>query len=385
MKKHLNLLLASTFLISALAACSSEEPSSSDSSSGSSGGTTSSSSSSTSTTTSDSGGVIGGGAVKENTNRISAEDSNAIATITSAGEGKLNLYNGVVDVPDSEARFVAQDLSYLDHLIALGITPYAANIPNAPTEESTPAQVVSWQDGFGRIYADYDLSGVEVVANTLDIESLLLLKPDYLMVSDSLVESLSQMEQVAPVYMIDSTLGYDSDSYSCWQETHRVIGAITGHEEEAEQVIADYYDLLDGYIEELGGSMAGKSAMIFQLDTKGIQYAAMETHPHIYKDLQFDAPNNVPVGSRETIAVENLVDINPDYIFMTVESYEDLAVLEASPIWQNLEAVKNGNVFEFAHYGWNRTKGPLGATLKLTEVCEFLLHGTQTSARFNLN
>lgn len=355
-RKSLSMLVASILLVTGLVGC------------GSSGGDNSSASSSSSS----------------NSSSSSASSSDSSSSDNSTGT--ITLYNGVKEIPAPTENFAALDLAHIDHLTALGLSPVAANIPTAPTEESTPAQLVSWADGFGRLYANHDLSGTTVLNNNdnPNIENLLLIEPEYIIAGDSLEEHLSQMEAVAPVYMIDSTLGFDENGYSNWQETHRIIGEITSTSEKAEQNIANYYALLEDYKSKLGGSMAGSSAMIFQLDTKGIQYAAMESHPHIYIDLEFDAPNNVPVGSRETIAVENLVDINPDYIFITIESYEDFAILEASPIWQNLEAVKNGNVFEFAHYSWNRTKGPLAANQKLIEVCEFLLHGTQTSARFDL-
>lgn len=296
------------------------------------------------------------------------------------------LYNGEKPIPDKTENIAVLDLAHIDHLTALGITPAAANIPTAPTDESTPAQLVSWADGFGRIFDGYDLSDVTVLNNNdnPNIEKLLMIEPEYIIAGDSLEEYLSQLEAVAPVYMLDSTLNYDAEGYRDWKETHRLIGQITGTSEKAEENIQHYEDLLDGYLEELGSTMEGNTAMVFQLDTKGIQYAVADNYIAIYEEFGFDKPHNLPVGTKETIAVENLVDINPDYIFMTIESYEDFAVLEASPIWKNLEAVKNGNVYEFAHYGWNRNNGCLSGTLKLQEVGDFLLHGTQTSARFDL-
>ncbi len=305
---------------------------------------------------------------------------------SNAAAGTVKMYNGEMPIPEKTEHIAVLDLNHIDHLTALGITPAAANIPAAPTEESTPAQRVSWADGFGRIFADYDLSDVMVLNNNdnPNIEKLLMVEPEYIIAGDGLEEHLSKLEAVAPVYMIDSTLNYDEKGYRDWRQTHRLIGEITGTSDKAEENIQNYDNLVEGYIKELGKTMEGSTAMVFQLDTKGIQYATADNYAAIYDDFGFDKPHNIPEGSRETIAVENLVDINPDYIFMTIESYEDFAVLEASPIWQNLEAVKNGNVYEFAHYGWNRNNGCLSNTLKLQEVGDFLLHGTQTSARFDL-
>lgn len=331
-------------------------------------------------------GLTGCSSSSDNT---TSEETQVEGTVADSSEGTsttVEVFNGTLETPESTDNFVALELAYMDHLEALGVLPTAAIKPNGITEESTPAQIVAWEDGFGRLYPNGEVDDVEAL-NSNDnpnIERLLMIEPDFIIAGDNQEEYLSQLEAVAPTYLMDSTLNLDDEGFRDWKATHRKMGEITGTEEVAEQNIADYDAMVADFVAQIGDDIEGKVAMVCQIDTKGIQYATKVNYAHIYRDLGFETPDNIPVEARETIAVENLVDINPDYIFATIESYEDFEVLEASPIWQNLDAVKNGNVFEFAHYAWNRTNGPNSNTLMFEETANFLLTGEQTSQRFNL-
>lgn len=127
--------------------------------------------------------------------------------------------------------------------------------------------------------------------------------------------------------------------------------------------------------------MEGKTAIVTQISTKGVQSSLETNHPHVFVHYGFELPAGFPAG--ETLALENLVEFDPDYLFINVESWEDFATYESSPIWQNLTAVKEGNVFEFAHNVWNRSNGAMAAFYRVTDIGDFLADGTQVTHRYD--
>ncbi len=146
-----------------------------------------------------------------------------------------------------------------------------------------------------------------------------------------------------------------------------------------------YEAQVEDYKAQIGDSIDGKTAMVFQLSTKGVQYSTA-VHQQIYAELGFELPELlVDADASGTIALENLAEINPDYIFVNIESLEDFANYQESPLWQNLTAVQNGHVFEFGHNVWNRSNGSRANLYQLQDAAEFVINGTQVTKRFELN
>lgn len=312
---------------------------------------------------------------EENT---STQDDASVVTVTMA--------DGEKAVPTEFGNFAILDFAYLEHCIHLGVAPVASPITSEPAADAASSSIVSYLDGYGSIYPDRSvLDGIEAINASddgIDIEQLLALDLDYIITSESNMVYSDKLNMVAPTYFIPSSITLDANGEKDWKQLHIVLSKLVGAEDQAQENINTYDETLAEYQAIIGDMLEGKTAIVTQISTKGVQFSASTSHPHVFTLLGMTSPANFPTSSG-TIALENLVEYNPDYLFINVESWDDFAAYEASPIWQNLTAVQDENVYEFAHYVWNRSSGSISAYQRMVDACEFIINGTQTTNRYD--
>lgn len=350
MKKNLSLILASAMCLSLLASCSS-------------GGAESTSSTGSSS---------------------SSSQGEAQETVQNTSGGTITMADGEQELPAEFGNYVILDWGYLDHLSMLDAMPMASPITAEPAEDAADASKVSYADGYGRFYPDRSVfDGIEPINASddgIDLEQLYSLQPNYIITSEGNIEYSEKLNAIAPTYFLPSALSSDDNGYKDWKQIHLALAQLVGKVDQAEENIAEYDALVESYLDK-NGSMEGKTAIVTQISTKGVQSSLATNHPHVFDHYGFTVPEGFPAG--ETLALENLVEFDPDYLFINVESWEDFATYEASPIWQNLTAVQEGNVFEFAHNVWNRSNGSMAAFFRVTDIGDFLADGTQVTNRFD--
>lgn len=356
MKKTLSILLASILCSTALIGC---------------GGDTGSTATSTSTATS------------SETASATPDAGAGATTETATSGGTIMMANGEQDLPTEYGNYAILDWGYLDHLFMLDALPVASPITAAPAEDASDASKVSYADGYGRFYPDRsifdNIEGINASDDGIDLEQLLSLNLNYIITSEGNIEYADKLNAIAPTYFLPATLSTDDKGNKDWKQIHMHLAQLVGKVDKAEENIAEYDALVAGYLEK-NGTMEGKTALVTQISTKGVQTSLPTNHPHVFEHYGFSAPNGYPAEGG-TFALENLVEFNPDYLFINVESWDDFATYEASPIWQNLTAVKEGNVFEFAHNVWNRSNGSMAAFYRVTDIGDFLADGTQVTNR----
>ncbi len=315
-----------------------------------------------------------------------SSESQADGAQTDAPVKTITMADGEKNLPTEFGNFAILDFAYLEHFIQLGVTPVASPITSEPAVDATNASIVSYLDGYGSIYPDRsvlaDVTPINASSDGIDIEQLLMLDLDYIITSESNIVYSSQLNMVAPTYFIPSTITLDENGEKDWKQLHVTLAQLAGVEEKAIANIAEYDAVLAEYQAIIGDSLEGKTAIVTQISTKGVQYGLPTSHPHVFTMLGLSAPEGFPETSGY-LALENLIEYDPDYLFINVESWEDFATYEASPIWQNLTAVQNGKVFEFAHYVWNRSSGSLSALKRLEDAGDFIVDGTQVTARYD--
>ncbi|MFI3238583.1 MAG: ABC transporter substrate-binding protein [Lachnospiraceae bacterium] len=310
----------------------------------------------------------------------------AVEETTEEAVTTVMMADGEKELPEEYGNYAILDWGYLDHLIHLEAAPVASPITSEPAEDATDAQKVSYLDGYGRMYPDRsvfeEIEPINASDDGIDLEQLLSLDLNYIITSESNIEYADKLNAIAPTYFLPSALSYDEAGNKDWKQIHQTLALLVDRAEEAEANIAEYDALVAEYQELIGDEIEGKTAIVTQISTKGVQYALPASHPHVYDHLGLTTPENFPQESGY-LALENLLEFDPDYLFINVESWEDFAEYEASPIWQNLTAVQNGNVFEFAHNVWNRSNGSMVAFMRVTDVGDFILDGTQVTNRYD--
>lgn len=322
----------------------------------------------------------------QKTAQTDAEASNANTehsqtTQVENSDTTITVINGEMPLPEKFDHFIALGNTNLDHLVALGVLPKAATMPTPPDDPEAPSSDAYWKEGFGRMYANGEVEGVERLAMQFDasIEKIIELAPDFILASDSDEKHLDKLQAIAPTYLVPGYTIDEATGMKDWRQVHRLIGRLVGKSEKAEENIAAYDALVEDYKAQIGDSVKGKTALIYQISStgKGLWMSSPESAPQVYQDFGFVVPEKFTLTG-DYYAVEELITLNPDYMFVNIGSTEEYEKLKANPIWNNLTAVKEGHIYEYSHYVWTQTNGCMSSTMKLRDVGEFLLHGTQT-------
>lgn len=286
---------------------------------------------------------------EQNTESTSKEDTQEERTMTDA-------MGNEVTIPAEPERVIA---SYLeDYLVALGITP-----------------VAQWSVGEGATIQDYlqdSLEGVPTVPYDLPYEAVASFDPDLILIdSASMVEGnkYDQYSKIAPTYVIGTEQNND------WREELMTIGEIFGETDKAEEVLADYEEKAANAQEEIQSSIGDESAAAIWL-VNGTFFVVSENLSSgdvLYGDLGLAVPDVVKEISESStanwseISLEKLAELQADHIFLVNSEGADSQMLQ-EPIWQNIPAVQNDNIYEFEpDSSWLYT-GPIASSQMIDDV-----------------
>lgn len=181
-----------------------------------------------------------------------------------------------------------------------------------------------------------------------NFETILSLKPDVILGSTKFKpEVMEQLAKIAP------TLPYSHVSTD-WESNLRLLGELSGKQEQAEQEIAKYKSDLEDAKTKLDNSVKGAKVLAMRIRV-GELYIYPEKvffNPVLYEDLGLTAPAEVKAAkAQELLSKERLAEMNPDYIFLQFspdenkESPNALEQFQNDPILKNVAAVKNGKLF----------------------------------------
>lgn len=237
-----------------------------------------------------------------------------------------------------------------DHLISLGIQPYAVQDPHP---EPMIADLTKNAVKLGKVWEP-------------NLETILQAEPD-LIISISGVHGkiYGDLSQIAPTILIAP-----EQQQKGWRETLLYVGDIFGKRDLAQQKIADYDKKAAAAQEELKQRIGEKTVLFMRLLPKEIRIYG-STSPQgelLYKDLGLKAPAVLP-EQNEAISMEKLPEINPDYIYFLDNGDGRIEEFKAHPVWKSLEAVKQNRVYSAQKEQWPYG----GAYLARTKAVDYIL------------
>ncbi|MFC3745537.1 ABC transporter substrate-binding protein [Paenibacillus sp. GCM10012306] len=283
-------------------------------------------------------------AQSESANTASNEDGYRLLTDALGNE---------VKVPNHPQRIIASFLE--DPLTALGMKPVAQwGYKGAPQHYL--------QDKLGDVpvlNVDGGLKSEETLSYNPDL--IIFLSPSYLRNGD-----YEQFAKIAPTFVL-------SDNDSDWRGNLQKLGALLGKEDAANQALADYDKKLSDAKKQLGDTLTDKTAILLQGgDEKGYNLfgPGFFGGAMLYDSFGFKAPSLIN-GSYETYSLETLPQLKEvDYIF--VLSGEGRAKPpEDNPLWQELPAVKSGNVFAVDSGHWFNAN-PIANGLVIDDIVRYI-------------
>lgn len=244
---------------------------------------------------------------------------------------------GTATIPAPPQRVIALGQQRdAETALALGVTPIAmaANsiYPNLIAPWTEPAftdpkpELLNTADGF-------------------PFEKIAGLQPDLLLATDSyeLADTYDRLTQIAPT--VSYIEGVDSDT---WQQRAELIGKVLGRGEQAQKVIAD----TENKIKQAAGdnpAFAGKAVSLSIVSgreiytiTGGDASATFLEQLGLQISPEAAAQPESAIPGRALISPENLGVLDADIMIVTAPTEEDRTFLESSPLFPQLNAVKNG-------------------------------------------
>ncbi|MEC1155978.1 iron-hydroxamate ABC transporter substrate-binding protein [Cytobacillus horneckiae] len=274
-------------------------------------------------------------ACSSDTDQTNNKDSNANTSQETEDRVLTDALGNEVTIPAKPERVIATYLE--DNLVALGITPVAQwTVANGKQE-----------------YLQEYLKDVPTIAHDLPLEAVSSFKPDLLIMdSAAMVEGgkYNQYSKIAPTYVIGEEENND------WREELKQIGEIFGKEAEAEKVLDEYETKAEAAKKQLQESHKGESAAAVWLVNNSLFMVSenLSSGAVLYGDLGMAVPDVVKevsasaTGNWSAVSLEKLAELDADHLFLINSDKETGSEMLKDPLWANIPAVKNGNLYEFS-------------------------------------
>ncbi len=261
-----------------------------------------------------------------------------------------------VEIPGKIEKVYAPGLE--DYLVTLGVTP-----------------VAQWSTGVSaQVYLQDALSGVKEISfgngvpgpeSVIDLEPDLILFPTSFYAQNGVYENYSK---IAPTYVFENALG---DAVGSLQ----TIAKLLSLEDKAEEAIKKYNEKLENAKSTLANITEGKKAVMINSNAKAIFLVSNQVYGgYILDQLGFTQSSLVKGQTSADLSLEALPDLDADYIFINDNDGLGKAFLkeiEASPLWEQVPAVKEGHVYYVKGDHW-RSSGLIAYEKIIDDILEFL-------------
>ncbi|HEY9707160.1 MAG TPA: iron-siderophore ABC transporter substrate-binding protein, partial [Oculatellaceae cyanobacterium] len=256
---------------------------------------------------------------------------------------------GETCVPKNPQRVVTIDPFSLENVLAVGIQPIGV------------AASSDWLED--RDYLRDRLSGIEVIGDfdQPSLEKILALKPDLILGLSQDERVYSQLTQIAP------TVLFDFKSSGQWKSILMHNANSLGKTDVANQLMADYNVRLNDFKSQ----MSLRAASSDENSAQQLEVSIVRIYPNIIsiysrdtfvgsivEDVGLARPPAHNQPGQLTISKESLQIADGDVIFLwssgagqaQQELQTKIAKLKADPLWQRLNAVQQGRVYEVPSY-----------------------------------
>lgn len=196
----------------------------------------------------------------------------------------------------------------------------------------------------------FDERGIETVGNwsgmtDINIERIVELKPDLIIMNIYSEKIYEQLSEIAPTIML--TDDYD---YVKWRDRFLELGGWFDKCDIAQKWLADYDARAKELSQELLAIVGDETFAVLESNTVylGSYYVyGITAGPGeiVFTDLKLNRSALTPTDKwADVVDLEYLARIDADHIIFTSND-GSLGDLKDSPVWNNLKAVKNGNVY----------------------------------------
>ncbi|KAA6453412.1 ABC transporter substrate-binding protein [Bacillus swezeyi] len=268
---------------------------------------------------------------------------------------------GETTIKGTPKRIVTLYQGANDTAVALGLKPVAI--------------VESWDQQPIYEYLRSDLEGTKIVGQELqpNLEEISKLKPDLIIASKYRHEKIyPQLSKIAPTVMDDTV--YE------WKDTLHLIADALNKQDKEEELLAEWDKRVEDFKSQMGDKLPIKATITnFRSDHMRVYYNSYAGS--ILKELKFEgldrpADTEGEDWGEKITSKERIPDLNADTIFnfnaskdseLAEKNYEEWT---SHPLWKELDAVKNDQVFQVDEVYWSAGAGYKSANLMLDSLYE---------------
>lgn len=249
--------------------------------------------------------------------------------------------DGKTTVTGTPKRVVVLELSFLDAVYNLGITPVGIADDN---KKDMIQKLVG-----GSI--DYTSVGTRSEPNLEVISSL---KPDLIIADAERHKNIyKQLKQIAPTVELKSR----EATYDETMDSFKTISKALNKEKEGKEKLTDHTKVINDLKAELpkdedrGIVLGVARADSFQLHTSSSYDGEIFSMLGFTHALKSD-------NAYQEVSLEQLSKIDPDILFISANEGQTIVdEWKKNPLWKNLKAVKNGQIYDADRDIWTRFRG----------------------------
>ncbi|WP_405362290.1 iron-siderophore ABC transporter substrate-binding protein [Kitasatospora sp. NBC_00085] len=266
---------------------------------------------------------------------------------------------GTAQIKAQPKRVVVLDSGELDDVTLLGITPVGAVSPHMRTEGGFPNYLKD------KIKDTKDVGPM----NEPNLELIASLKPDLILSSKVRhAKVYDKLNAIAPTVLAETT-GFP------WKENLALYAQALGKEAEAKNALAEYEaraaKLGEAIKAKNGGKEPTASVVRFVAGPTRL-YAKSSYSGVVLKDVGLARPASQDVDQNIIeVSAEQINQADADLVFVTVAddpTKTKESEVQGTPVWQGLNAVKNGKVFNVPDETWMSGIGVQAADAMLGDI-----------------
>ena len=279
------------------------------------------------------------------------------ATKESSETRVVETAKGEVEIPANPKKIVdisgsSEELVLLGHNVVgtSNVDSYdTSNVPSYMKDKLGDAKVVGHS-----------------MMETADVEAILACEPDLIIMSTRQEQIYDELKEIAPTVMLE-------DQSNDWEEKLKDVAELFGQEDEAQKWLDAYYAKAEKLGKEIKKANGEDTTYLTVLATSGsfMVFSEGGIGTVLKDDMKLPQPANMPEQDSitlPTVTMEGLSEIDADHIIV-IATESDKADLEASSVWSQIRAVKDGNVtiLDASPY-FSQAYNPIGRELILESV-----------------
>jgi iron complex transport system substrate-binding protein len=271
---------------------------------------------------------------------------------------------GTTEVPDNPQRIVVLEYSFIDSLAAVGVKPVGI-----ADDDKRDSVVPNYTDVIGN---DWTSVGTR---KSPSLEVIASLAPDLIIADTSRHKDIyGALSEIAPTIVFDSLTG----TYEVSLEAAKTIAHAVGKDAEMAARLSEHEARMNAFKAEIG-DVSGWSAQFFIDNGEGIfLHSPVSYNGSLLAWFGFQNNMKAPDGHSYEEAVvstslEQLSEVNPKILIRG--KYADPGLTESwagQPLWDNIDAVKAGNVYDVIAHNWSRLRGVIASEVSAANLVEIV-------------